>query len=143
MSSKIYGALCAAFFLAAAVACAEKLDAPGEAEQNSTHILIGKLIEVYSRITRDAINETSHYIAKVRVESVEKGAGVNPGECVHVRYWRNTKSLHKGMASIGPNGHQNIPEEGQRRRMCLVKNNDGLFDVYYVSGFKSPDGKAP
>jgi len=143
MSSRIYGALCAAFFLAGASAYGEKLDAPGEAEEKSTHILTGTLIEVYSRVTRDAFNETSHYIGKVRVESIEKGAGIRPGECVHVRYWRNTKSLQKGITSIGPNGHHNIPEEGQRRLMCLVKNDDGLFEVYYVSGFKSPDAKKP
>jgi hypothetical protein len=126
-------------FLAVAPVSGEKLDAPGEAEQNSTHILTGTVTAIYSRITRDAFNETGHYIAQVRVESSEKGEGLKPGQLVYVRYWHNLKSLRKGISTIGPSGHQNIPDEGQRRRMCLVRNSDGLFEVYYVSGFKNPE----
>jgi hypothetical protein len=137
----------AASFLAVGLAYGEKVDAPGEAEQSSTHILTGTVTAVYSRITRDASHETGHYIAQVRVEGIEKGDGPKPGQLVYVRYWHNIKWLGpKGQVAIGPSGHQNIPDEGQRRRMCLSRNGDGLFDVYYVGGFKNakdPDGKKP
>jgi hypothetical protein len=79
----------------------------------------------------------------VQVESVEKGNGLMPGQFVHVRYWHHIKSLRKDVSSVGPSGHQNIPAEGQRRKMCLARHSDGLFDVYYVSGFKNVEENKP
>ena len=129
--------------LALPLAYGEKVDVPGEAEQKSSHILTGTVTAVYSRITRDASHETGHYLAEVRVESIEKGDGFKPGQMVYVRYWHHLKRLGKGQEEPGESGHQNIPEEGQRRKICLVRKSDGSHEVYYVSGFKNPDEKKP
>jgi len=43
----------------------------------------------------------------------------------------------------GPAGHQNVPREGDRRKICLTRNPDGGFDVDYVSGFITPGQKQP
>lgn len=127
--------------LVAGVCLGEKADFPGEAEEKATHILTGTVAAIYSKITRTEANETVYYVAEVRVENVEKGEGIRPGQLAYVRYWHHLKWLEKGPIAPGPSGHANIPKEGDKRRMCLVRGADGSLDVYYVSGFKNPEEK--
>jgi hypothetical protein len=132
-----------AFLMLAAFAFAEKVDSPGEAEEKSTHILNGTVTAVYSKQANTAKYETAYHVAEVRVDRVEKGDSVKPGQVVYVRYWRHLKYLGDGPAEPGPSGHANQPKEGEKRRICLVRAADGAFDVYYVGGFKNISEKAP
>lgn len=141
MKSRILIQFTVASLLATPFCCGEKADYPGEAEEKATNILTGTVTTIYSKVTRTEAHETGHYIAEVRVESVQKGEGIQPGQLAYVRYWHHLKWLEKGPIPPGPSGHANIPKEGERRRICLVKSADGALDVYYVSGFKNPDEK--
>ena len=133
----------ATLLIAIQLACGEKVDYPGEPEEKSTHILTGTVTAIYSKITRDASNETMHGIAEVRVESVEKGEGMKSGQVVYVRFWHHLKWLGKGNPTPGPSGHQNIPSEGQKVKICVVRSADGSHDVFYVGGFKPAETKRP
>ena len=133
----------ASLFVALTSTYAEKVDGPGEAEANSTHILSGSVTGIYSKQVTSAKYETAYYVAEVRVNSVEKGEGYKPGQVIYVRYWGHLKWLGEGSPEPGPSGHENKPKEGDKRRICLVRGADGALDVYYVGGFKNPGEKEP
>jgi hypothetical protein len=115
---------------------AVKVDLPMEAEQKSTHILTGKIATIYSKTTRTATHETIQNVAQVQVQNVEKGEGLKNGETLYVRYVSKQQWIGKGPGEPGAGPHEHCPSEGQTLRMCLVRNADQSFDVYYVSGFK-------
>jgi hypothetical protein len=122
---------------------AVKVDAPGQAENESSNILTGTITAIYSRIVRDASYEWNHCVAAVRIESIQKGQGLKIGDLIFVRYISSNRWIGKGEMPPGPGGHNNVPAEGDRRKVCLSKNADGGFDVYYVSGFQVADDKKP
>ncbi len=121
--------------LAMTAARAVKVDWPGRAESESTHIVVGTVTAIYSKITRDESYETTHCLAEVRIESVEKGDGLKADEIVCVRYIGSMRWIGKeGLPMEGP--HRNVPKEGEKLKICLVQNADKSLDVYYISGFK-------
>jgi hypothetical protein len=122
---------------------AVKVDRPGEAETNSTIILTGTVTAIYSKTVRDDRYEWSHCVAAVRIESIQKGQGLKAGDLIFVRYINATRWLGEGPLPPGPGGHNNVPVEGNRRKVCLNKNADGGYDVYYVSGFQTAGEKKP
>jgi hypothetical protein len=113
-----------------------KIDGPEEAEINSTHIITGTVTAIYSRVTRTENQETTYCLGQILVEGVEKAGGLSKGLTVFVRYIGGMKWIGPGFTPPGPGPHLNCPEEGEKVRVCLVKNPDGAFDVYYVSGFR-------
>ena len=120
----------------------EKADYPGEAEEKATHILTGTVSAIFSKVTRSDSYETASYLAEVQIEGVEKGEGFQPGQVAYVRYWHHLKWLKDGIIEPGPSGHANMPKEGEKRRICLVRRTNGALDVYYLTGFKNPGEKA-
>ena len=122
---------------------AVKVDMPGQAERESSHILTGTVLAIYSKVTRDAYYESSHCVAAVRIESIEKGGGLKAGDLIYVRYIGSMSWIGKGGMPPGPSGHENTPGEGEKRKICLTRNADGGYDVYYVSGFQKAGEKTP
>jgi len=122
---------------------AVKVDLPGQAEKESSHILTGTVTAIYSKTVRDASYEWTHCVAAIRIESIQKGEGFKTGDLIFVRYINSNRWIGKGVPPPGPGGHNNVPAEGERRKVCLSRNADGGFDVYYVSGFQPADDKKP
>lgn len=124
---------------------AVKVEYPGQAERESSLVLTGTVTAIYSKTTRDGRYEQNHYVATVRVESIQKGGGLKAGDLAFVRYSGAKRGIGKG--ELPPpgfsNGHSNVPSEGERRKVCLNKHADGGLDVYYVSGFQPADDKQP
>jgi hypothetical protein len=143
MNLKYFIPLLSAWLSLAGTTHAVKVDLPGQAESESSNIVTGTITAIYSKITRDSSYEWNHCVAAVRIEKIEKGDGMKTGDLIYVRYISSTKWVGKDPMPPGPGGHNNVPSEGQRRKICLTKNPDGGFDVYYVSGFKMPDEKKP
>jgi hypothetical protein len=143
MNLKYFIPILSAWLSLAGVTHAVKVDMPGQAESESSNIVTGTVISIYSKVIRDSSYEWNHCVAAVRIEKIEKGDGLKTGDLVYVRYISSSKWVGKGPMPPGPGGHENVPAEGQRRKICLTKNPDGGFDVYYVSGFKMPDEKKP
>jgi hypothetical protein len=130
-------------FLLPLCARAVKVDHPNEAEQNATHILSGTVTAIYSKSSRNGNYETQHCLAEVRVEGIHRGDGIKPGQLVYVRYIGAIRWTGGGAPPPGAGPHENAPNEGDRRRICLVQQSDGALEVYYVSGFKTPEAKQP
>ena len=51
---------------------AVKVDFPGQAEKESPIIVTAKILEIYSRITRDDSYEWHRCVAAIRIESIQK-----------------------------------------------------------------------
>ena len=126
----------AALLLAARPAVGVKVDGPGEAEERSSHIVSGTVTGIYSKVRRDTQYEYTYCVAEMRVEGIEKGDGIKPRDLIYVRYLGAMRWISKEPSQPGPAGHDNTPTEGEKRRVCLVRNADGGWDVYYVSGFR-------
>src|SRR5688572_17435700 len=69
-------------------ASAEKpLSSPAQLERTATHVIVGEVKTVYSRVTTSAHWRQRKFVAEVAVEAVEKGDGLAKGALVYVRYW--------------------------------------------------------
>lgn len=141
MNTRTFGSLFAGLIGLVATSLAVKVDSPEEAERGSSHVVSGTVLSIYTKITRDASYEWTRCVAAVRVDSVAKGEGIKAGDLIYVRYTSGNSWIGKGDMPPGPGPHENVPAEGDRRKICLIAGSDGGWDVYYVSGFKAPLGK--
>ncbi len=123
-------------FLTVSLAVSVKVDRPGEAEEESSHIVTGTVLAIYSKVARVKGYETTYCVAEMRIEAVEKGSGLEARDLIYVRYIGAMRWMSKGPMPVGPAGHINTPSEGEKRRVCLVRNADGGWDAYYVCGFR-------
>lgn len=149
LACAVVGALAA---VASRPAAAEKPDmSPQALRDGSTHIVVGEVKAVYSRKTSEGDWRYTRHVAEVKVQKVEKGAGVDVGSVVYVRYWLRIWASARPMPpSTG--GHRDLPVEGQVLRIYLAKNaydgftddnKDGGFNVIGANGFEVPLPPAP
>lgn len=132
----------------AAVACAARAEkvplSPEELRNTATHIVVGKAEQIFSRTEKAGSYEYTRYVAEVRINKVEKGDGLKPGELMYVRYW------HKrwlGPSNPPPDtaGHRGEPTAGRTLRIYAAKNaydgfgttKDGGFNVTGANGFEA------
>ncbi len=146
MKTRMTLLLAAATFLAITPLLAEKVDMNGETlKETATHIVTGKVLAIYGREVKSEKWLTSHWVAEVAIDAVEKGEGLEKGGLVYVRYW--TRSwIGAGAPPPGTNGHRGIPTEGQTLRIYAAKNaydgfsnenTDGGYNVIGANGFEA------
>lgn len=140
-------AICGILFgllLSAGAAFAEKaLMSKEEMLEMATHVVVGEVVNVYSKVEERGDYRVTLYVAEVKTSKVEKGSGVKAGELVYVRYW-SQKWIGDGLQPPGTVGHHPQPEEGQRVRGYLVNagydgfghTKDGGFTVIGGNGFE-------
>ena len=126
-----------------ATANAEKaLMSSAETEAIATHMIVGKVNAIYSRLDRKGNYEYTRHVAEVKVDEVEKGKGVGRNDLVYVRYF-SIKWIGKGQMPPGPGSHWPQPKRNETLRFFLAKNaydgftranNDGGYNVIYVNG---------
>ena len=113
-------------------------------EEVATHIVIGTVRAIYSRIEREGNYEYTMFIAEVKIEKLEKGE--EPDDLIYVRYF----SIDwKGGSRIppGPSGHSPLPRKGSIHRFYLARNaydgftskgtRDGGYNIIYANGVQS------
>ena len=125
---------------------AEKVNmSPEDLAETATHIVTGRVVAVYERTETDEHYKTTHYVAEVRADEVEKGDGIEKDGLVYVRYWRRAW-IGKGNPPPGTGGHRGLPEAGDSVRIYLARNaydgfdpnnNDGGFNVIGANGFEA------
>jgi hypothetical protein len=112
--------------------------------KHATHIVVGKVTEVYTSVRTTAHWRTTKYCAEVRIEKIEKGEGLDAAGLVYVRYW-DREWIGRGEMPAGHNGHGNQAKVGDRMRIYLarnannlagVHNKDGGYDVLGPNGFE-------
>jgi len=102
-------------------ALAEQAPMSPEARRTyATHILTGKVGQIYERRRQHGKYRYVQYVAEVTVDAVEKGEGPKRGDLVYVRYW--TKAwTGPGHPSPGGGGQTDIlPKEGERLRFYIA-----------------------
>jgi hypothetical protein len=117
---------------------------PEELRETATHVVVGKVEQVFARQEKVNNYEYTRYVAEVRVDKLEKGDGLKPGELMYVRYWRR-RWVGPGDSPVGSNGHRGLPSEGQAVRVYAVRNGydgfgrtkDGGFNVVGTNGFEA------
>lgn len=117
---------------------------PDKLRETATHVLTGQVMAIYTRVDVSQYYETTKYLAEVRVDTCEKGDGIEKDQLVYVRYWRQ-KWIGEGPSPPGTAGHRGIPQEDEVFRVYVaqnaydgfdLENNDGGFNVIGANGFQ-------
>lgn len=125
----------------------EKADrSPQQLRESATHVVVGKVLQVWTRAEESGSWDYTRYVAEVQIEAVEKGEGLAPGQLVYVRYWTKEWDGFFGAPPPDTNGHRGLPAVGVRSRMHLARNaydgfgdtRDGGFNVIGANGFAAP-----
>lgn len=111
----------------------------------STHIVIGEIKAITTRVEKAGGYEKTHFVAEVKITKVEKGDDLKADQLVYVRYWQK-HWVGRGMPPTGTNGHRGLPAAGDSKRIYLARNaynglgesHDGGFDVIGCDGFQNP-----
>lgn len=92
---------------------------PSWLKDTATHVISGAVTAIYESKTSDNDWNTTHYLAEVRVKTVEKGEGIKAGDLVYVRY-RHRAGV--GAPRLVTNGHRGLPKQGETLRIYLARN---------------------
>ena len=117
---------------------------PDMLEAESTHVLVGQVKNVYTRVVRTVwegqVTEKTHYLVELEVETVERGEGFAPKDLAYIRCWQRTKSPPR--PPPGPGGHGPVPAAGDRVRAYVAKGEygptrqeDNGITAVYPNGF--------
>lgn len=97
---------------------------PEKLQKESTHIVEGKVLGVYSRVAESMFygkgTLVTKYVVEIEVETVVDGEDVKQGDVVYVRAWGLKKRGTEGLAP-GPSGHFTIPKENDRIRVYAAR----------------------
>jgi hypothetical protein len=125
----------------------EKVDlSPEQLRTTATHVVVGKVLQVWTRDEESGNWDWTRYVAEVQVEAVEKGDGLVAGQLVYVRYWTKEWDGLFGAPPPDTNGHRGLPSVGARSRIHLARDaydgfgttKDGGFNVIGANGFAAP-----
>jgi len=141
LSAMVYGAY------------AEKVDmTPEKLRQTATHIILGTVLHIYERSETDNAWDTTHYLAEVEANAVEKGDNISKGDLVYIRYWRRRwVGAQNDLRILDTAGHRGLPKTGESLRIYLARNAydgfsvtaDGGFNVIGANGFEKLEKPAP
>jgi hypothetical protein len=130
--------------LAALVArAAVPQSSPKELMQEATDVVVGKVTEIYTSISKEKESEEVRIVAQVEIQKVEKGE-LKSGDLVYARYW---ESKWLGKTPPPPDGSMSFspaPKKGQKVRVYLGRNvqnglgeqKDGGYNVLLPNGFE-------
>lgn len=106
-----------------ALAAAGRAEMPPQPRETATHVVIGTAQRVYR--TRDV--EHDYYLVALRVEEVERGAGLAKGDLVYIPcfVW-----ARRSWGMVGAAGHWTIPETGDRLR-AFLQHGHGHYGALY------------
>jgi hypothetical protein len=113
-------------------------------QKMATHIIVGKVTEIYKRELESGDEKRTLFVAEVKVEKIEKGEGLQPGELAYVRYWQSEWIGEGEPAPDSELRYSSAPRPKQRLRMYLTKNayygagpnDDGGLNVIFKEGFE-------
>lgn len=125
---------------------------PKQLRDTATHVVVGRVQQVFTRQEKREEYVYTRYVAEVRVDSVEKGEGYQQGDLMYVRYWAR-RWIGPGRQPPGTAGHDDFPTAGTTWRVYAARNaydgfgdnTDGGFNVIGTNGFEAikDDGAKP
>lgn len=132
-------ALVASFVLMLAFAVAPAgAERPPEPRESADHVITGVIEDIHTE--RSSFGSgclgsgtQTHYTARIKVDEVEKGTGIQPAKTIEVRWYHVTrKPLDPPVGAYG-HGYE-VARPGAAVRVYLMDAHDGLAVIY------SPDG---
>ena len=105
------------------VLLAERPSSPEVRDKEATHILVGRVKNVYERKV-GTIRVTTHYLVELEIQSTERGEGFAKGDLAYIRCFQVTKRPPNDQTT-GAGGHGPIPKAGQRVRAWVAKGKYG------------------
>lgn len=106
---------------------------PDELREGASHIATGKVRLIATEVVRDSNWERTAGVVEIQVTRLEKGEGIEAGDCVYARFWREAW-IGKGNPPPFGSGHR-LPRKGDMVRAFLNKN-DGGYDALLPNGFE-------
>jgi hypothetical protein len=106
---------------------------PGDLASSAALIITGTVTDSAHVVEGKSSNRDDVYTLKVRIDGVEKGKDITPGEILEVRCWK-VNSRPDGWA--GPGGHGRIPKKDERSRFWLIKRADGKWEPLQPNGIE-------
>jgi len=118
---------------------------PDQLKAEATHVLVGKVMSVYTRVVswewQGHVTEKTFYLVELEVEEVEQGEGFAKKDLAYIRCWSRTKCPPR--PTPGPSGHGPIPVAGHRVRAYVAKGEypptrqeDNGIAAVYPNGFE-------
>jgi hypothetical protein len=101
-----------------------RAERPSEKRDKADYVLSGVVTAVYSRETTGY----REYVVAIKVEEVEKGAGVKKGDTFRAFCYQRKEG--KGGLEFDTTGHSTVPKEGQRVK-AFVNRADGRNEGVY------------
>ena len=105
-----------------------RAERPTQKRENADYVVTGTVTAVYSQETDGYRN----YIIDIRVEKVEKGAGLKKGELFRAFCYQRKPG--KGGLKYDSRGHTQVPKEGQKVK-AFVNRARGLYEGVYPNWF--------
>ncbi len=129
-----------ALLILAAFAATARADRPVENRSEATYVVTGTVAAVYA----DDGGEYRGYVVAIRIDGVEKGPGLKPGETLYAYCYRR-KPDAPGI-NWDP-GHDVVPKVGARVRAFVNRGdgrNEGVFPNWVdVLAEPKPTGPSP
>ena len=107
---------------------------PSDLKADSHIILTGVVLSAFDRIVSTGHDKTASnrdIIFVVRVDGVEKGAGVRIGQQVYLHAW---EAARRPSGWVGDGGHRDLPADGKRTRFYLKQSADGRLALLSPNG---------
>ncbi len=116
-------------------------------QQESTHIVQGKVLGVYARDVDSQLygpgTVVTQMVIEIEITQMEKGDGLEPQQIIYARCWSLKKRGAAGLTP-GPSGHFHIPVENELIRAYLAQGQYGPtgqsdcgYSVVYPNGIES------
>lgn len=117
---------------------------PKQLRDTATHVVVGRVEQVFTRQEERDQYVYTRYVAEVRVDGLEKGDGYKQGDLMYVRYWVR-RWIGPGNQPPGTSGHDDFPTAGTTLRIYAARNaydgfgdnTDGGFNVIGTNGFEA------
>jgi hypothetical protein len=105
-----------------------RAERPTQKRENADYVVTGTVTAVYSQETDGYRN----YVIDIRVDKVEKGAGIKKGELFRAFCYQRKPG--KGGLKYDSRGHTQVPKEGQKVK-AFVNRARGLYEGVYPNWF--------
>ncbi len=112
---------------------------PAELQEQSSHIIVGKVNAVYTFVSEDEEWRHTSSVAEVSVEEIKKGKGLADRKVIYVHFW-NQRWIGKGLVPPYSGGHY-CPAAGTKVTL-FMEERESRFHILLPNGTVVIHGKS-
>ena len=111
---------------------------PEQLKEQSSNIVVGKVQAVYTHSETNGDFAKIKGVVEIRIDSIEKGEGLEKGGLLYARYWRTAWQGDPAKTPPYGSGHYAINKEiGSTVRAFVSRNKqDQGFDILLTNGLQ-------